>query len=383
MKNKIFLSLFLFFSLASSRSYANFVYGTSCPADKPYLQLPRFSFTHLTSGGILIGNMPRSGYDTYSQKIVFEYCNDSYDWNGNEYCHYDQEFFYCTAVNSCSDDEVEELNSNGVPICVSPPLVCPINEHTENNEDCICNNGFPRIDGICQTPSICPSSYDSHVPPLPLFKETDNISKCNFFNFGDNAVLTLDNLICCYGQEMPIDDNNCPLNNININGNCYPIESNDDNETNPKECPNGSYWSMNADKCLKWFPDNNDTQDPSNPDSGVNDGDLNGDNQVSSNDKEELSFWDEKFNDAVNFDGLKNNLEKFAVDYVLVKLPVRISGSCSGELRKTFNLFGASYTLDLSSNMQVIYDYMPMLKMIILFLASVTGVLIVMSNKGD
>lgn len=260
---------------------------------------------------------------------------------------------------------------------VTPPPACPLNSTYDfPTESCKCTLPYiPSYDlngtMSCILPD-CPAIYEQHQPPLPLFLVTTSVTNCNFFPMADNAVLNLDGMICCYGQEDVDDNTNCALNEIEISGNCYPIDSNNSDSPIPPECGTDSYWSASANQCL---PNQDD----------INGSDAGGDTNTDTNSSTPLPSPDDllDFMDIADFDEVEQQLRDVVNSYVLVQIPVAISGTCSSEFQRTFTFFGKSYTIDVSKYMSALNDYLPLLKSIILFMFSISGVLIVLSSGRD
>jgi len=289
---------------------------------------------------------------------------------------------------------VDVYNYGNSASCVAP--ACPPGqEKLEGSEECSCiSPTVPSYDlngfFTCVNPS-CPSYYENHNPPLPLFNVTDSPSKCNFFNFSDGAYIQIGTSVCCYGQESEDNNDTCALNEMEINGICYPITNDENNsDSQSHECPFEEYWSFETNSCQKFYPDNNDTNG-TNPNTGGTGGvDTNNDGTIDNDElglaslSDKQGYADGLVQDALGMDKIKDQLVVLLDGYVLLPLPTSIGGSCSTEFKKTINILGNNYILDVSEQMQTVFDLLPTLKMIILFMAAVSGIVIVLSSgKGD
>ena len=314
----------------------------------------------------------------------------------------------CSVIPTCEDDYIwdSELHS-----CIPQ---CPVNaEYSLQLETCSCIppyiSDFSDGELTCITPD-CPPFYEDHNPPLPLFNQTDDYSKCDFYPLTDGATFSIGDIVCCYGQKKDDHESICSSGEIEINGVCYPVDptSPDTNETS-YECPLEYYWSFQDDKCMPFYPDENQT-DPDGTDTGdtggtdSNDTDSNqtdpdgldtgdtggtGTDGADSNDtdsnetlEEKMSLVDQLMSDVSNLNGIKSTLTHAVNNYALVSLPVTVSGSCSRDFRKTFTIFGKTYTFDMNSYMQPLYDFLPMLKAIYLFLSVYLAISVHLS-KGE
>jgi hypothetical protein len=276
--------------------------------------------------------------------------------------------------------------------CSPPP--CGDNQTwNSDNEQCECNSPYvPQYnlsnDMSCVLPD-CPPIYTGGATPLPLFKQTTDVNNCNFFNWADGAVLDIDGLVCCYGQEGVDDTNTCPPNTINIEGHCYPIsEGNQTDEDIEKDICNstpGMMWSINRNECVSihtGLPENNETN-PNEGNGGIpgSDGSVDGNGTVLGNTLM-TEGNEEAFN--VDMDGVKNSLNGLLDSYVFIKVPVNVSGSCSSELSYTFSfpLIG-SYTVDASPYIAQLEPYMDVFRMLIYFLFAFSGVIIVLASTKE
>ena len=282
----------------------------------------------------------------------------------------------CCSINYCALPENSTTNND-----------CAPDEHYDNTQEaCVCNNGYPKINGQCQKPE-CPQTYDS----LPLFDEVDREEDCHPFPLADYSYLKRpDGVICCYGQKDIDHNDTCPTNSIEINGQCYEIQHDDQNDTSNKhDCPFGQYWSYLANDgeggCLDMFPENNNTNGSNDQSSGTgtNDGNTGG-----------TSTGDDPAEGAMTEDEYKQGLSEFSTklqdfgnkalnNYVLIKLPVTVTGTCSNEFRKTFNILGKSYTIDLSPYFAKLNEINSYIYGLVMFVFAISGIVIVLSNRGD
>ena len=272
-------------------------------------------------------------------------------------------------------------------ICEEPPVSpCPTNQQRLTPEsECTC---IPPLYAeydvssnlFCVMPD-CPPTYGNNVPPLPLFLQTDNVNNCNFFALGDGAVLDLNGLICCYGQEDTSPPEQCAINEMAINGECYPIVPREEVPELNTTCPKGSYWSINSESCLEWFPENNSTNPDGSPSATA--GDTDGDGSL--DDVGQDGSYEGDGDYGIDMDGAESALSNILTSYVLIDLPVSISSNCGDEFKKTFTLpvTGQSYSIDVAQHISTIEEYAPMIKAIILFMFSLSGVLIVLSGNKE
>lgn len=298
----------------------------------------------------------------------------TWDNGGTLYCSYQ---IKDTLVNQCTAPDIFNPDTQQ---CEYIPDCNVTNSHYDlSSEGCVCDvNYLPTYDlnGLksCDLPE-CPTVYEQHQPPLPLFSEVSNPANCNFFPFGDNAVATLIENVkyCCYGQQNEDNNSTCGPNEIQIGDNCYPIQDNDDNSTDPIDCGAGSSWSDSANQCLPddiYSNDLNGTMS-NNIDNNGTQGSLPNQGDI------------DAFLDIANFDGLKDEMGSLLNRYVLIQLPVNVGGTCTNEFTQTFSFMGHSYTINLNSYMSAVYDYLPLLKGIILFMMALSGVVIVLSSGRD
>lgn len=312
-------------------------------------------------------------YYRTGQVFTLLYQESTYTWRYAK----ETETVYCVAPDYCDANQTYNPNTNtcdNVPDCTVPN-----SSYDWASEGCKCDAGYlPNygFEGLqsCDLPE-CPPIYEEHQPPLPLFAQVAWPTECNFFPYGDNAVATLIPNVryCCYGQENTDNNSSCGTNEIDIGGNCYPIEDNDDNSTDPKTCEKGSHWSASANQCLpddtSFINDLNGTMTNTNPDyNGTTSGFLPSDADKSA------------FEDVSNFDGVKDAMTDILSSYVLIQLPVNVGGTCTQELTQTFTFMGHSYTWNLSPYLQPLNDYLPIFKGLIIFMFAFGGVLIVLAS---
>jgi len=259
--------------------------------------------------------------------------------------------------------------------CYTLPT-CPLGQHNISTDleilNCVCNSGVMDVNGTC-VPFSCPSVLPNSN--LPLFKQTNTIAKCNFWDYGDYAYLEVDTYICCYGQEGLDNNSTCNVNELEINGKCYPITPSDGgNETEaPPQCANDEYYDYINKTCTKKFPDDGDDKTPpgvSPDDGGGGDGgggyDLN-------NSKEDLSGL---------LAGVEANLMGVAKNYVLLNIPIQSVGSCSNSLVYPVHVLSKSYTIDITAPMSKLEEFAVILKSLIIFLFGFSAVAIAMKG-GD
>lgn len=275
-------------------------------------------------------------------------------------------------LSNCLEGETFDAESMS---CSLPTPSCPPNsEYDYATEGCKCTLPYLPTYDLNGTMECllaeCPILFDEHNPPLPLFKVTTSASLCNFFPMGDNAVLDLDGTICCYGQENDDDDTICGANEIDIGGHCYPIETNDDNSTEPKTCASGSHWSDTANQCVPDATAYNDGNGTINP------------NTTDNNDSTLLPSENDlaDFDDIADWEGVKDAMNGVLNSYILVQLPVNVGGTCTNELTQTFTFMGHSYTLNLAPYLQSLNNYLPIFKGLIIFMFALGGVLIVLAS---
>ena len=397
----LFLPLFLF-----SSPYGTVPPADQCPTYAPHLVLERTNVWDATdvsgkptprdigcSGDTVVrcswATPPADGqyygdiwYDEYKCKTCVE---------GTE---------YVPQTYSCESPCDANLTRNpDTGQCEQPPVSCPDGaDYNVTAEECQCKKGYDSSynaggDLVC-TPPLCPDTYDS----LPLFKVADSVVDCNFFELSDGSALTRpDGKICCYGQPALDDNSSCPPNNVEINGECYPIT--DSNKTDPKDCPSGEWWDISANDwaggCVPIFepPADSNSTDPNNPPGGSNtptggSGELNGSAPATTLTNGDLfggEMTPDEYSDSLK--GYTNKaydyVKKLLDGYVLVKLPVNISGSCSNELVQTFTILGKSYTVNLTSWFQKINDYNSLIYALVMFIFGVTGVIIVASGRSE
>ena len=297
---------------------------------------------------------------------------------------------YSCQVNPCENGVPDEYGN-----C---PVDCPPgSDYNITAETCQCKPGYGSSgfgdDLICTAP-VCPAMYDS----LPLFKVVNQPGDCNFLNMTDGSSLQRpDGKWCCYGQEDDLPEDNCPPNNIEINGECYPITPSPDDNSTPDDhtCPMGEYWSFQSNSCKPFYPDDNVTGDSGGSGGSGGSGDTSNSSGTSDNNGTIViddSAW---FGGEISKDDYKGGLEGYAnksVDavkdlldsYVLISLPVNISGSCNGELSKTITVLGNSYTIDLSPHFQKLNNYNSMIYGLVMFVFGIGGVLMVAaSGRSD
>lgn len=294
--------------------------------------------------------------------------------------------FTCVVGDPCTNGEQYD-SSTGT---CHPP--CPSNSSWDSvQEKCNCNTDYYATYDIsgnmtCELPE-CPTSYDSHNPPLPLFKIVTDPSFCNFFAMADGAYLQINSSrTCCYGQESIDDNNTCGTNEMEINGQCYPLVEN--NDTNPPiECNGDEYYSESQGGCVPIFT--TDTNGSTSPNDGVNsdtvDGDINtpltdtnGDGKTNVDD---YSGDGSEF--GIDLDAVKGKLTSVINSYVLVDVPITASGTCSSDLQRTFTILGQSYTLDLAPYMQQFNEYLPIIKSLVLFMFAFSAVVLVLASSRN
>ena len=319
--------------------------------------------------------------DGYPDLSPEECSANRYRYRGLYYVYY--------SADSCPTGTAPDENN----ICV--PSTCPTNSHYDiSQEECVCNTGTVpdgTINGqlVClNTP--CPSVYQS----LPLFAIEESFEDCNFFPLADGAALKkADGQVCCYGQPDIEHNNTCGVNEIEINGVCYKIKKDpDENQTDPEECPAGQYWSITENSCQPFFPENNGTGGGSGDGDSSGGGDGGGDSNDTgsgtgggSGDGAAGAMTQDAYKSGLQQYGDKlTNLAKNALDgYVLINLPVSVSGQCNSELRKTFNILGHTYVVDLSFQFAQIDSYSSVIYQIVLFIFAISGVVAVLAGKGD
>lgn len=302
------------------------------------------------------------------------------------------------------------LDNNGSCVCDDPSkqfdtntgqctFSCPVNASPDPNnpESCKCNDGYEPSYSLDGTFECLEKQCLPIVDDLPFFLKVSpaDISLCNFFPLSDSSFVELDpSTGCCYGQPNFEDNSTCPSNNIEINGQCYPVTSSDDNDTPVSHvCPTGEYWSFSANGgqggCVPFFTDSNGT-DPL-PSDGL-DGTITGsDGNLSAIDLgynfdnlgQDQGFADGLVKDVVNLDGVSTELNKLLDSYVLIDLPLRATGSCDAELTKTITVLGASYTIDARPWVSKFNEYLPLIRSFVIFSFVFSGVLIVLGRGGD
>ena len=163
----------------------------------------------------------------------------------------------CQESEPCDNNQTHDEFGNCIDV---PP--CPDGQHYESSaEECVCDNGLPKINGQCQVPH-CPLTYGG----FPLQAENLTNFEC-IAQGGDSAVFLADDrsdLTCCYYSNQD-QNNTCPEGTARIGDICVPIEppGPDDNDTDPYDCPPEQYYSFEENGCVPFFPDDNDT-DPDN-----------------------------------------------------------------------------------------------------------------------
>ncbi len=288
--------------------------------------------------------------------------------------------------HTCSENEFWD---SSLSRCVPS---CSLGSHYDNSvESCVCDNGYSSsydASGVlvCEPP-VCPGMYQG----LPHFNTVDSVADCNFFQMSDGAALERpDGKICCYGQSAIDDNNTCPDNEVNIDGVCYPIEH-DDNDTD-HQCGEGQYWSIYSNSCVDWFPENNDTNITGNQGGGSGTGDgTNGagrDSKVSDSTMGDL-FGGEMSNSEYS-DGLQgfgeraiNKVKEAMNSYVLIHLPINVSGECGQNLRANFSILGKSYHIDIQDQFAEINQYNSQIYALVLFLFAISGVVLVLSGGKE
>ncbi len=283
---------------------------------------------------------------------------------------------------------------------------CSVGEHYDISlEKCVCDNGYPKISDengtlVCQEPE-CPAMHGG----VPLFNIVEVTSDaCSFDEGMDNphSLMPEPNHICCYGGD-PGDNIPCnPACNSDqfcINGLCidagYP---DDDNSSDSHECPMGEYWSFMENKCVPFFPDDENNSSDGSTGDGSGDGtdgqtDNNGsggqtDNNSSLFDNPDLfngSISSSEYQDSMvgASDQIIDHIQKLMDSYVLISLPVTVIGGCDNGLSKSFSILGKSYTLDLSGWFGKINEYNSLIKGLVMFVFGISGLLMVASGRGE
>ena len=288
----------------------------------------------------------------------------------------------CCSVNYCL-----------IPIdTVEPDVNCTVpNSHYDySGESCVCDDGYISdysFTGLisCSAPECPPTYTDYSGFPQPLFMVTDDVSKCNFFSYSDGYSIDIDppGIVCCYGQEAIDDNSTCGTNEIEVNGDCYPISHSDDNQTDPHECPIGEYWSFTANGgdggCLPFFPDENIT---TNSDSSLPSGTTlaNVDNTTGDVTSTLSAPSQKNFEDAMSpfLDKAKDVLKS----YVLLDLPIQ-TGTCSNDFSVSFTIFGTTYKMDLNKYFSSINQNLSWISSLVIFMFAFAGVVIVLSSGKD
>jgi len=351
--------------------------------------------------------------ETWKRETVASRCNEC-NTPDEVYPTPDNNLWQSTGIgmNSCSltdteDDKIGQCSAVGGTMfalsikdcCVASMCYVPRNEHdcpdnsvySISDEDCKCNDGYiPDYDlgfsGLksCTAPKCPPTYTDFDGYPHPLFKVTDAVSKCNWFGYssGHSIEIIPPGIVCCYGQEAIEDNNTCEINEIEINGNCYPVTHEEKNDTNPHDCPMGEYWSFMANQgeggCLPFFPENNDTGDDGSIPSGSSLGNMDKDTGLITSSVDSPGQGD--FEDAMSpfLDKAKDVLNS----YVLIDLPIQV-GTCSNDFKVSFTIFGNSYSIDLNSYFSQINSVLGWISALVIFMFAFAGVLIVLSSGKD
>ena len=363
MRRYIFIFLLLFFS------FHNFVKAdTNTTNLNPWIDLStatRASNCVCPSGYSSYPSYQLDRNNDYNTSGLAEVHRDQDVCNDNSYGYTELEIHYHVNNNGSGVSHVSDIlhridyacipscppsqsrDDNGT--CV-PDTSCPTGEVWDiGSEQCICENGYPKIDGQCQVPH-CPQS-DPSYPTFTLVSENSNQSECEQSAGGASFTLASypeQGLNCCYvdpnSNPDPNDNNEteCPTNYFKIGDDCYPIDPNDNNETDnnnnnnnnnsnngggnddndsgdPFDCPVDYYYSIVTEKCEPFYDDNNTNDNSSNGGSGGgNDGSAtsennNNDSNVSSNDSNSsdmnLSKVEDLLSDinaTINFDSSKS-----------------------------------------------------------------------------
>ena len=341
------------------------------------------------------------GYLSLEDLYAYESMEDSYSCTDDDeyrtvtysYKFVDEHYYAVFTIDqySCEScpDGTEPNSETG--ICEAPPTVpdCPVNSsYSQDSESCECDTGYQSsydISGEMSCVAVtCPSVYNS----LSFFAIAPTINDCNFFELSDGAALSVSpNTVCCYGQEAIDDNQTCPPNNVEINGECYPIVDNpDDNSTDSHDCPTGEYWSFIENSCVPFFPDDNSSDSDPDPNDSTTDLDPNA--SVSSLTNDDLfggEMSPDEYSSELNEYSRKayDSVRELLDSYVLLELPVNVSGSCSDELVQTFTIFGFSYSINLTAWFSSINEYNSLIYSIVMFVFGLSGVVVVLSGRSE
>ncbi len=216
---------------------------------------------------------------------------------------------------------------------------CAPDEHYDNaQEACVCNNGYPKINGQCQVPH-CPDPDDATNYPLRF--ENISESACSESTLDEHQyvykVYQDVNLSCCYIDPLYTDNNDnntsheCPVGYYysSFYEECRPLDADNndsDNNTTSHDCPMEYYYSIETEKCEPFYPENNSTDNNTTGNSSDN-SDSNDSEGVGSND--DLEDLLDDLNQTINqnhdddlasitdsFEGLKETIDQAMDGYV-------------------------------------------------------------------
>ena len=232
----------------------------------------------------------------------------------------------CCSINYCA------LPDNNVTNCAS-------DEHYDiQTEQCVCNNGYPMINGQCQVPH-CP--YPDDATNFPLRFENVSESGCADATLGQHQyvykVYSDVNLSCCYIDPLYSDNNDtntsheCPVGYYysTFYESCRPLDSDNNvsgNNITSHECSVDYYYSIETERCEPFYSDNNSTDNNTTGDNSDN-SDNNGSSSDALND--DLEDLLDDLNQTINqnhdddlasivdsFEGLKETIDQAMDGYV-------------------------------------------------------------------
>lgn len=422
MITKIFIYLFIFFGILTYNSHASefpVVYPDNtdfgCCGDGYYQTSSAYvrdNFVHPTL---------QNTCDKFND-LIYSYHHVTADYNRADGWNPTQEYSVaCVAVPECILPLIN--NPDDLSQCIdAPPLreVCPPDSNTYDATPeaeiatCVCNSPYIAsydLFGMTCTLPTC----DPEVNGLPLFATVTDITECNFYPMSDSLALTHDGgFTCCYGQSN--DDGNssdygCPPNHIAIgSGDCVEIERPADApdytcfdgqyydflqggcknkpddliESNPNNLPDGSAGSGQGDGTVETAPNPDGSCDVGyqiNPISGqcaliLPDGlPTDGSGQIGDGDGDGS---DDGFDGLLS--GVSESLMGVLNGYVLLHVPISATGTCSSELKYTFNILGTSYILDASPWIAELDPMLPIIKGLIVMAFAFAGVILVMAG---
>jgi hypothetical protein len=320
---------------------------------------------------------------TVNQYIGYEYYSVPFNTTYKEY----RRKVIFSVIPDCPSGEDFNVTSGE---CEQSSPSCPPNAvYNTQNEGCECMPPYLTewdVDTMYCVMPDCPPFFESHTPPLPLFNQVTNVNDCNYFPMADFAYTTLGDVVCCYGQKN-IEDNDplsCGTNEIMVNGSCVPIEGGDENDpmAEERECAEGSTYSESAGQCVPVVPDT-DVNEDGNPNSA----DADGDGTITNDELFQNDEWDDYSGDGsefgINIGGMADKVGEAIDSYVLLDIPVSVSGTCNAELSYTFTvpIINKTHTIEANTYMEKMNEYNPVIKGIVLFLFSVSGVLLVMAGR--